>query len=261
MSNNKMTDRLDNSNIVNLVKQQYENKQRLRIPPVIVKLPSLGKIYPESSPLRDGAVEMRHMTAYDEDILSNSTYIATGVVFDKLLESLIVTPGVNVDDISMTDREGLIIAARIHGYGSKYPVSVRDPKTNKELERDIDLSKLNFKPFNLTSDANGEFDYTVTLNDDKIKFKFITGDISKKLDPTRAISILLENTIMEVNGNRDKNYIAEYIKYELPAVASKAFRQYMADNMPGLDFIVEFEGEDGSAFKTGFQLGPDLFWF
>ena len=83
---NKMTDRLDNSNIVNLVRQNYENKQKLRIPPVLVKLPSSGLLYPEASPLRAGSVEMRHMTAYDEDIFSNSTYIAAGVVFVKLLE-------------------------------------------------------------------------------------------------------------------------------------------------------------------------------
>ena len=257
----KMTDRLDNSNIVNLVRQNYENKQKLRIPPVLVKLPSNGLIYPTSSPLREGSVEMRYMTAYDEDILSNSTYITAGVVFDKLLESLIVTPGVHVDDISMSDREGLVIAARIHGYGNKYPVTVIHPKTNKELSREIDLSKLNFKPFKLVPDDMGEFEFNVSQTGDKLKFKFLTGDITKKLDPERAISNLMENTITEVNGNRDLNYISDYIKYEMSAGAGREFRKYMVEHMPGLDFTVEFEGEDGSTFRTGFQLGSDLFWF
>ena len=257
----KMTDRLDNSNIVNLVKQNYENKQKLRIPPVLIKLPSNGMIYPESSPLRSGAVEMRYMTAYDEDILSNSTYITAGVVFDKLLESLIVTPGVRVEDISISDREGLIIAARIHGYGNKYPVTVTDPQTKKELQREIDLSKLNFKPFKLVSDENGEFEYIVSQTNDKLKFKFITGELSKKIDPEHTVTGIMENSIMEVNGNRDKNFISDYIKYEMPALAAKEFRRYISENMSGLDFNVEFEGEDGSTFIAGFQLGADLFWF
>jgi hypothetical protein len=257
----KMTDRLDNSNIVNLVRQNYEQKQKLRIPPVLIKLPSNGLIYPESSPLRAGSVEMRYMTAYDEDILSNSTYITAGVVFDKLLESLIVTPGIDVNDIAMSDRDGLVIAARIHGYGSKYPVNITDPKTNKELQREVDLSKLNFKPFTLIPDERGEFDYIIPQTDTRLKFKFVTGDISRKIDPAHAISILMENTIMEVDGNRDKNYIADFIKFELPAIAGREFRKYMIENTPGLDYNVEFEGEDGSTFKAVFLVGTDLFWF
>ena len=86
-------------------------------------------------------------------------------------------------------------------------------------------------------------------------------DLSKKIDPDHAISQLMENTIMAVNGNRDKNYIAEYIKYEMPAGPAREFRKYMVENLPGLDFNVEFEGEDGSTFKTTFQIGSDLFWF
>jgi len=260
MSNTKMTDRLD-QNIINIARQQYEAKQRVKIPPVLVKLPSNGLIYPESSPLRAGSVEMRHMTAYDEDILTNTTYITAGIVFDKLLESLIVTPGINVQEISPSDREGLIISARIFGYGSSYPVSVIDPKTGKTLDRTIDLSKLNFRPFNLKPDENGEFEYIVNQTSDKLKFRFITIELSKKINPDRAISQLMENTIMQVNDIRDKNQIAEYIKYEMPASAAREYRKYMIENLPGLDFNVEFEGEDRSTFMSTFQVGTELFWF
>jgi hypothetical protein len=86
-------------------------------------------------------------------------------------------------------------------------------------------------------------------------------ELSKKIEPNHAISQLMENTIMEVNGIRDKNYIAEYIKYEFPAGPAREFRKYMIDRLPGLDFNVEFEGEDGSTFTSTFQLGADLFWF
>jgi hypothetical protein len=257
----KVTDRLDSQNLINLARQQYEQKQRTRIPPVVVKLPSGGAVYPKSSPLSAGTVEMRHMTAYEEDILTNSTYIANNLVFDKLLESLVVTPGVDVSDIIPADRDGLIVSARIFGYGKKYPVSVTDPKTKTELTRTVDLSTLTFRPFTLTPDDNGEFDYEITETKNKIKFKYISARESKQIDPDRSVSQLMELCIMEVDGNRDKNFISDFIKYEFVAGPGREFREYLVNNLPGFDYNVEFEGEDGSTFTAGFQLGPDLFWF
>lgn len=256
----KVTDRLDSQNLINLARQQYEQKQRTRIPPVIVKLPSGGAVYPKTSPLSAGTVEMRHMTAYDEDILTNSTYITNNIVFDKLLESLIVTPGVDAEDIIPADRDGLIVAARIHGYGKSYPVSVTDPKTGKELNRTVDLSVLQFRTFSLIADDNGEFDYTVDTKT-KLKFKYITSHESKLIDVDRAVSHLMELCITEINGNRDVTFISEFIKYDLSAGDARKFREYLSNNVPGLNYNIEFEGEDGSTFTAGFQLGSDLFWF
>ena len=109
----KVTDRLDNKQIIELAKQQYEqNKKTSKFPANIINLPSLGKVYEKSSPLRHGQIEMRHMTAYDEDILSNSSYINEGVVFDKLLEALIITPGIHPNDFVAGDKEWAIISAR-----------------------------------------------------------------------------------------------------------------------------------------------------
>ena len=85
MDNNKVTTRLGNNDLVNIARQQYENTQKIKIPSVIVKLASGGKIYPKTHPLHSGQIEMRYMTAYDEDILTNTSYITEGVVFDKLL--------------------------------------------------------------------------------------------------------------------------------------------------------------------------------
>ncbi len=237
MSNN-VSSRLQNQDLVRLAQQNYEKQQRVKVPPVVITLPSKGLIYPESSPLRSGKVEMRHMTAYDEDILSNSNYLKTGVVFDKLLESLIVTPGVHVDDISPVDREGLLISARIYGYGKMYPVLLTDPKTNNTIEREIDLSKLNFRPFTLQPDENGEFEYR-TSTDDVLKFRFLTFALTKNIDPERAVSDLMLASIQQVNENRDKNYISEYLKFEMLALDARTFRNYLAEHIPGIDFSVE----------------------
>jgi len=256
----KMTDRIaDKQQIIDLAKQQYENKKRSKNPPNIIRLPSNGFIYPKSHPLRSGTVEMRHMTAYDEDIITNSTYIKNGVILEKLLESLVVTPGVNVEDIAVSDQEAMLISARIFAYGEKYEVSLVDPATTNVIDRTINLSELKFKPFKLISDDNGEFDYTFESGVN-IKFRYLSAKLTKQIDDDNIISKFLELSIQEVDGNRDKHYIQEFIKFELLTKHSRAIREYMAKNLSGIDFDVEVEGEDGSTFVSRFQFGPDFLW-
>jgi hypothetical protein len=106
----QLTDRVSpNQNIIDIAKQQWETTKRNTIPTEIVQLPSAGKIYPKTSPLRSGQLEMRYMTAYDEDILTNASFLREGIVLDKLLTSLIVTPGVLIDD--MCDTAGTLTKA------------------------------------------------------------------------------------------------------------------------------------------------------
>lgn len=248
------TNKID-PNIIELAKQRYETKKRSTLPSIIVSLASAGKIYPESSPLRSGQIEMRYMTAYDEDILTNTSYIKNGVVFDKLLESIIVTEGVNVQEISTFDKNGLIMYARILSYGADYPVQMKDPETGNMLERSIDLRSVDFKSFDLQSDANGEFDYDI--NGNKIKFSY-----NIKLDMLNSsVTEMLATIIKQVNETRATSDIENFIRYELLAKDSRDFRSYYLENVPGIDLTFEFEGENGGTFKSGFQLGSDLFWF
>ncbi len=250
----KVTDRIDNQNLVNLARQQYETDKRSKLPSVIVNLPSGGNVYPKDHPLRNGTIEMRYMTAYDEDILTNSSYIRNGVLFQKLLESIVLTP-VNVKEISSVDQFALIINARILAYGPEYPVIVIDPNTKSELKRTVNLSRLKAKPFNLICDDSGEFEYRVS-DTCMIKFRFPYDD--KEYD---SITEYLNSIITQVNESRSKSDIENFIRYEFMAFDAKKFRKYVLDNTPGLDFNIEFEGEDGSTFTTTFPIGPDLFWF
>ena len=253
MSN--MTDRVTNQDLVQIAKRQYEQEKRNSIPSEIIPLLSRGMVYPKDHPLRSGTIEMRYMTAYDEDILTNPSYFEQGVVLDKLLEALIVTP-VDYSTISRIDKNGLIIAARILSYGKEYDVIVRDPKTGNELKRVVDLSKLDSGEFNLQSDDNGEFDYELP-NGTKLKFKFLaTGD-----DKNLKTSEFLERSITQIDNSRNAAEIQEFIRYKFFAKDSKKFRDFIADSMPDLIMRYEFEGEDGSTFSSGFPLGTDFFWF
>ena len=249
----KVTTRLANQDIVNIARQQYENKQRSKLPSIVVELPSKGLIYPESSPLREGKLEIRYMTAYDEDILTNSSYIQSGIVFDKLLESIILSP-IDINDVSATDRDALILYSRIVSYGSEYPVVLTDPETKNQIERIVDLNKLTNKPFNLVSNSDGEFEYDFGSN----KLKFI---YNVRIKDTMTVTDILNLIITEINGSRSKSDIESFIRYDFLARDAKQFREYFTKNSPGIDYNYEFEGEDGSTFITPFPVGPDLFWF
>jgi hypothetical protein len=251
----KVTTRLGNQDIVNLAKQRFESQQKSKLPTVIVPLPSGGKIYPESHPLRSGKLDMRYLTAYDEDILTNMSYIREGVMFDRLLDAIIMTD-VAVEDIAAVDKDGLIIYARILAYGAEYPVQVTDPKTNNSLDRTVDLQQLQYLPFNLESDENGEFTYNVGDGKHVIKFSYLGSDTSKM-----SVSETLKTIIQQVDDSRTAESIDEFIRFHFMARDAKEFRRFYADNAPGLDLTCEFEGEDGGTFKAGFRLGPDLFWF
>lgn len=249
----QMTNRLQDQKIIEIAKQQFEQTKKNKLPVTIVDLPSNGKVYPEDHPLHSGKIEMRYMTAYDEDILTDASYVKNGVVFDKLLESIITTPIV-ISDIIEADKDALIIAARIHAYGSEYPVSVVDPATSKSIDAIVDLYKLTAKPFTLTPDKNGEFLYEInTETQIKFTYRINTAD--------DTISKYLLASITEINGNRSKADIESFIRYEFLAGPAKKFRKYIIDNAPGLNMTYDFEGDGGSTFNARFPIGIDLFWF
>ena len=102
------------------------------IPTETVELPSKGLLYPKDSPLADGKIEMKYMTAKEEDILTNQNYIQKGIVIDKLLESLIVTK-VNYNDLLIGDKDALLIASRILGYGKDYSFTYAGEKISVDL--------------------------------------------------------------------------------------------------------------------------------
>ena len=106
-----------------------------------VTLPSKGLLYPENSSIRSGKIEMKYMTAREEDILTNQNYIKNGVAIDKLLKSLIISP-INFDDLLLGDKNAIMIAARILRYGAEYEIRKIHPQTGMESDGIIDLSKI-----------------------------------------------------------------------------------------------------------------------
>ena len=152
-----------------------------KFPTEVVDLPSKGLLYPKESPLSSGKIEMKYMTAKEEDILTNQNYISKGIVLDKLLQSLIVSD-VDYNELIAGDQNAIMVAARVLGYGKDYEFSYNGEKHT------VDLTTLKDKEFNesLITPHKNEFSYKLPHSGNEITFKILTvGDevkIKKELD-------------------------------------------------------------------------------
>ena len=122
-----------------------EQKVERKFPTEIIDLPTGGKLYPEGSPLREGKIEIKYMTAKEEDILTSQNLIKKGLVIEKLLDSLILTKGVKSEDLVIGDKNAVMVASRILAYGPEYTCEVTHPRTEEQREHTFNLADCPFK--------------------------------------------------------------------------------------------------------------------
>ena len=213
-----------------------------KIPTEMVELPSKGLLYPEGNPLREGKVEMKYMTAKEEDILTNQAYIKQGIVLDKLLQSLIITK-INYDDLIVGDKNALMVAARVLGYGKDYDFVYDDESYT------VDLSTIENKVFDesLIKKGTNEFSYTLPNSGNLITFKILTAGDDKKIDAELAglkkinkdsspeLSTRLKYLITSVNSDREAKTIREFVDNHLLARDSRLLREYIRQVQPDVD--------------------------
>ena len=231
-------------------------------PTEIIDLPSKGLVYPEGNPLSEGKIEMKYMTAKEEDILTNQSYIQSGVVLDKLLQALIVSK-INYSDLIVGDKNAIMVAARILGYGSDYTFNYGDQ------EYTVDLSKIDNKPFEISNKGVNEFNYTLPSTGVKIAYKILThGDeqkIQAELDGLKKInknssaelSTRLKYMITSVGGERDPKIIREFVDTNLLARDSRELRKHIKDTQPDVDLTFF---PDGSNDRVDIPVGIKFFW-
>lgn len=235
----------------------------------IVPLPSKGLLYPKESPLSKGEIEMKYMTAREEDILTNANYIRQGIVIDKLLQSLIVTP-IEYDDLLIGDKNAILIAARILGYGKDYTFKYVGP--GGEAEATVDLSKLENKEINESLYKNGnEFTFNLPSTSNTITFKLLTHGDEKKIDAevkglkkvnpnsSTDITTRLKYMITSVNGNRDTKTIRDFVDNALLAADARALRKYYNQIQPDIDLT--FKPEDENYVGEGIAIPVDINFF
>jgi hypothetical protein len=239
-------------------------EQKQKFPTEMVELPSKGLLYPKDSALASGKIEMKYMTAREEDILTNQNYIQQGVVIDKLLQSLIVTP-INYGDLLVGDKNAILIASRVLGYGKDYEFEY---KGQKEM---VDLAELKPKEINYDALKGGknEFAYTMPASGTSITFKLLTHADEQVIDQevkglkrinkdsSAELSTRLKYIITSVNGDRTPKSIRDFVDNHLLAMDSRALREYIKKVQPDIDLTFFPDGSDKS---VNIPIGLNFFW-
>ena len=242
------------------------SEESFKFPTETIELPSKGLIYPEDNPLSSGKIEMKYMTAKEEDILSNQSYIQNGTVLDKLMKSLIVTK-CNYNDLIVGDKNAVMIASRVLGYGKDYKFEYK----GEEVE--VDLSTLENKEFDENSITRGvnEFQYKLPTSGTAITYKLLSHNdemaieaeikglkkINKKADP--MISTRMKQMILSVNGDSERKTVREFVDTYFLAMDARAFRKHIASHQPDVNLLTTVELNDGEE-DVEIPITVNFFW-
>ena len=246
-----------------------EQKQEFKFPTETVDLPSGGKVYPKDSSLSSGKIEIKYMTAKEEDILTSQNLIKKGVVIKELLDSLIVSKGVSSDDLILGDKNAVMVASRILAYGPEYTVEVTNPTTGNIFEHTFDLTECEFKK--IPNDINSnEFEIELPYSKITVKFKLLNGydefDIEKELESYKKVGMKvspelttrLKHTIVSVDGDDSKTTISNFVDNMLSR-DSLFLRSELARVAPDIEMTQEIEIE-GDTVKVVIPMTVNFFW-
>jgi hypothetical protein len=244
----------------------------LKIPTETISLPSKGLLYPETSPLSKGQIEMKYMTAKEEDILTNNNFIRQGTVIDKLLQALIVTP-IEYNELLVGDKNAILVAARVLGYGKDYTFKYTNQR-NQEIETTVDLSLLEDKQMDESLFKRGinEFTFILPHSGNNITFKLLThGDEQKidaeikglqKVNPNSSTDVTtrLKYIITSVEGKREAKDVREFVDNYLIAKDARALREYYSKISPDVNLIFKPEDESYTGEGITIPVSINFFW-
>jgi len=235
-----------------------------KLPTEVVELPSKGLIYPEDNPLSSGKVEMKYMTAKEEDILSNQAYIEKGIVIDKLLQSLIVSD-INYNDLVIGDKNAIMVAARILGYGKNYSFTYG----GENVEVDLTTLENKFIDEKLFTKGKNNFSYTLPATNTEVTFKILTHKDEqninrvieglKKISKTDSstVSTRLKHIITSVGGDAEAKTVREFVDKYMLAQDSRALRNHIQTFQPDIDLsFFPPNSED----RRPLPIGLNFFW-
>jgi hypothetical protein len=242
-------------------------EQKFKLPTETVDLPSKGILYPKDSPLASGKIEMKYMTAKEEDILTNANYIKQGVVIDKLLQSLIVSD-INYNDILVGDKNAMMVAARILAYGKDYEFEYDGVKQT------VDLSNIEPKPLSqeLEKATENEFTFTLPSTGNVITFRLLTHGEDVKIDQevkglqkinkdsVSEVTVRLAHLVTSINGNRDQKDVRDFVNNYFLARDAREFRKYYSSLNPDLDLKTTVTNSTGDEEDVDLPIGLTFFW-
>lgn len=247
--------------------------QKFTVPTELIDLPSKGLIYSKESPLASGQVEMKYMTAKEEDILTNVNLLRQGLAIEKMLISLIKSP-IKYEELTLGDRNGLLMAARILAYGKDYTFTYKNPNTGEDEKVTVDLQSLKYKELDWSLFTNrNQFDYTLPHSKNTLTFKVLTVDDDRKIDEevkglkkslnqdAGLISTRLKHQITSINGEYSVKAVRDFIDQGyLLSRDSIELRKHIDRVTPDIDTNVTFTLKDGTEVSTALPMTAEFFF-
>ena len=250
-----------------------ENK-KYDFPTEVITLPSQGKCYPTEHPLSKGEIEIKYMTAKEEEILASQNLIKKGVVLDMLFESIIADKSIDIDDIVIGDKNAIVLATRILGYGPEYKVQVPNDLGEQE-NLTIDLSKVQTKDIDLNKlKSNNEYEFVTPTTKNVLKFKLLTHGDEKKIDAdvkamnrlnkgglSQELTTRYRYMIKSVDGKEDTKSITNFINNKFLSKDTRAFRNHLLELQPDMDMVFEYDNpQTGEKENVPIPMGVGFFY-
>ena len=242
-------------------------------PTEFVELPSKGKFYPEDHPLHNAeTIEIRYMTAKDEDTLTSQSLLKKGIALDRLLQNVIVDKNIKADNLLVGDKNAVLVATRISGYGPEYPAKMQCQSCGSMTTHEFNLSDIDVNDgSNLDLDENGVFYCVLPKMKVRIGLRLLYGSDEKRLMkiaesrkkkslPEAALTDQFRAIIASVNDSTSMQHISSLID-SMPALDSRHLRLYYGDVIPNMDLNQEYEcGSCGATEEVMIPFTTEFFW-
>ncbi len=248
------------------------------VPTEFVDLPSGGRFYAEGHPLHnESTIEIKQMTAKEEDILTSRSLLKKGIALDRVLRNVIIDKRIDVNTLLIGDKNAIVVATRVTGYGNEYTTNVTCPScgVNQDFTFDLNDAQVigpeDLDSRDIVNNGDGTFNIVLEKSNLAVTFKLLTGREEKRLlklsenkktkkEGEKNITLQLSTIIHEVNGDDDPKLI-DYVVQNLPSSDSRQLRlAYKASN-PDLDLTQEFEcSECDYEQDMEVPLTADFFW-
>ena len=247
------------------------------IPVESVPIPSQGKIYPpDSSLFGKERVNIKAMTAREEDILTSRALMANGTVVNELISACVTDSGVNVADMLSGDRTALMVAIRITGYGPDYKLRSSCPGCGKSDHYTFNLADMPIKRLEIDpiTPGSNRFEYRLPVSKKTVHFKFLTGrdndmieeesESMRRLFPDdyigSTVTRRLKFSVVSIDGIEDKNKTFKFIE-NMPAMDSKSLRTYIKKHEPGIDMVGKLSCKScAKRSEVSLPIGASFFW-
>lgn len=248
-------------------------------PTEFVELPTEGRYYPEDHPLHnESVVEIRHMTAKDEDILTSRALLKKGIALDRFLQNILVDKRINLDSLYIGDKNAILVGARVTGYGPSYDTQVTCPvcTTTNKFSFDLESGNLNsggnFEEYEITEKDNGLFVIKTPATKVDVEVRLFTGQDEKYLLKTSAekkkrnlpessLTDQLNLMIVSINGRTDNMTLKSFID-NMPARDARYLREAYEKIVPNVDLAQSFTCEscDYETDQMEVPFTTDFFW-